>query len=170
MILNPLCVKPPRLFVGREVEHTCYFGRPTLFVVDDVSLADIEAAASTHGVSHVYFGAGGLSRVNLTTVDDIAFHTELVFTIEAVCGPADIGPQRIRDYRLMGGAFLIPISNTGVYYPESAKHIADWLLTESLTQTYVKFDSAHPHVFVVALSTLDGKYTRPEDYSGDTQL
>ena len=172
MILNAECQKAPRLFMGKEVEHTCFFAHDTLFIVDDVSIATIEDVLAHHPKSqHLYFGAGGLSRINTETVQhfkDAGFH----LTMEAVVAPCDMQWILEKKYSLLW-TLVIPISNNGIYQGDQvAKCLTLWLAVADyfMTPIYVKLDTSDPHVFVVPFRHFAAGYNGPEAYQGDIQL
>lgn len=47
----------PKFFIGKEIEHTKFYGMQTLFVVGIQQTAKIRELANKHNIKHIYLGA-----------------------------------------------------------------------------------------------------------------
>lgn len=69
-------------WVGPEVEGTPYKGQRTLFIRGNQRIEDIQRKAEKAKVTHLYFGAGGCSRIHDFTVIKHFIGTNYAVTLE----------------------------------------------------------------------------------------
>jgi hypothetical protein len=171
MFLNADYVKQPRLFSGLEVEHTKHFGQQTLFVVDYVPLDEIVKYV-TPEITHIYFGAGNLSRINLEVLIAVMLqYPKHKFTIESSISPNDVSKVSSVIFEV-DLALILPVTNSGVFIGTKAVSNAIQWSAEPLSTTdiYLKVDTAAPEVIIVPINLVKDKVTLPDAYGEDKAL
>lgn len=167
-ILNQDNGRGTKLFVGKEVEHTPFYGQDTLFVQGLVDLKLVLTFIGTYRaqgltIDNVYLGAGGLSQLDTSLIPQL-LAIGVNVTVEAVVFPDEADRVLLSD-RV---ALVIPITNEGRYQPNAIKAIIAWYQSDHSRRDKVRFkiDTDEPKVLIFSPHKADG-LTTPGAYTSD---
>lgn len=153
------------MFVGKEVEHTNQYGKPTLFVVTGSLDSVKKALAELPKVCHIYLGAGGTGSIPDLPTLRYLLDAKYDVTIEWKGPPASL--QDFLHYPNL--TVVLPFTLLG--QRNLLSHVLlEWLEWSTTNQgnIFVKIDTHHPHCWQIPLQQLVNNWTKPEHYSGDT--
>lgn len=168
MIFNEKYEKPQRLFVGLEVEYTNFYGELTLFVGDLVPKERVlEELTARPDITHVYFGASGLSRIDTETVQAVsAKFPRLNYTLE---GPLSLEAVDFAFFnRRVSVCVILPVTNNGIHIPDTAHALRTWEYADEYT-LFVKIDTPEPYAYVFPFQQYVSAVATPADYAGDEE-
>ena len=139
----------PTFFIGKEIEHTKFYGMQTLFVVGVHKNAKVRELADKHNIKHIYLGANH-SEFNFEQADELVDDGYYV-TVDSDYDHAV--PMNHERYQLI------------VRYP-----LDEWMIQENTHLKFYDLDLNRKGIYVIPSKLIEEEqyFTDNSEYGNDT--